>query len=175
MHTCQSHSVCWRTGFGHMHFGYTSAVAAAAARVSRMPASPATETLWRPPSDLLQPVSLTSCGNGLQGPGRCQPSICSPRNPPTPGSHDSRCISARTLSLPLLFPDSQHTTLTPSNDMCCCVQCRLPTTGLAAPSSHQLVTYFKALTSRYFAHDIALLSYRIQVNSTWDHACSPPT
>ncbi len=148
MHTCQSHSIGCPTGFGQMHFGSSSAVAAVAARVSRMPASPATETLWQAPSDVLQHVSLTSCGNGIQGPGRCQSPLYSPRIP-LPSSHDSRCISARYLSLPPLFTHSHCSqlkcatqNLQPSNDLCCWVQCRLPTTGLVAPSLCQLVTCF---------------------------------
>ena len=97
-----------------------------------------------------------------------------PPHPPTPGRHDSRCISARSLSLPSLFPDSQHTTLTPSNDLCYCVQCRLPTTGLVAPSFYQLITCVNACDQR---HTILLMTLPCchigyKLSATWEYARS---
>ena len=54
------------------HPNQLSAVAAAALRLSRMPASPAAEFLWQPPA-LLQPVQLTTRGYATQESGRCSP------------------------------------------------------------------------------------------------------
>ncbi len=147
MHTCHAHTwtICCHTGFGQMHSGCASAVAAAAARVSRMPASPATETLWLPPSNLLQPVSLTSCGNGIQDSGRCQP-------PQQPWQHMYQC---QIPAPPAPLPRQSIATLTPSTDLCCWVQCRLPTAGLAASSLYQLITCFHACGQH---HAISLMT-----------------
>ena len=164
MHTCQSHSVCWRTGFGQMHFGYTSAVAAAAARVSRMPASPATETLWQPASALLQPVSLTSCGNGIQDSGRCQP-------PQQPWQQMHWC---QIPVPPIPLHRQSVATLTPSTDLCCWVQCRLPTAGLAAAFLYQLFTCSSPCGQH---HAVSLITLPCchsgsKLNATWEYTHS---
>lgn len=162
MHAYHAHmwTVCCHIGFGQMHSGYPSAVAAAAARVSRMPASPATETLWQPPSDLLQPVSLTSCGNGIQDSGRCQP-------PQQPWQQMHQC---QIPVPPVPLHRQSVATLTSSNDLCFWVQCRVPTTGLAAT---QLITCFDACghhATSLMTLPCCHIGYKL--NATWDYARS---